>query len=180
MSQIAVFRFLVLATTILGGLHGVVVTLRMFFTDGSQGVFVDLVLAAMLAVYLYVIAAGLIFWRHPNRVRPLSWAQVIQIPSISLPGLVYKCAVGLTSVVAVVFTHLDSEAGDKYSVGFSANWSLGSSWEVYIFKMVALEVGVNVVPLVILLLLRNVHRLTNQTGAAPSADSRPISAAKAP
>lgn len=116
--------------------------------------------------------AGLVFWRHSNRVRPLFWAQVFQVPWISLPGLVYKFAVGLTSSIAVVFTHTPSDAGDKYSAGFATHWSLGSSWELFLFRMAPLEVGVNVVPLAVLLLLHNAHRLTNQPTTAPLSTHR--------
>lgn len=45
MSQVVgICRFLILAATILGGLHGIIVTLPLFFREDSQGVVVCVLL----------------------------------------------------------------------------------------------------------------------------------------
>jgi len=176
MSQVlALLRFLVLAITILGGLHGTIVTFPLFFSDHAQGVVVYLLIACMLSAYAYVTVAGLVFWRYPDRIRPLFWAEFIQVPWISVPGLVYKFAVGSTAAVAFVFTHTD----DKYSAGLETKFRLGSSWKVYLFRNAPVELGVSLIPVAVLLLLRNLHRLKNRPATQLSvADLNSITSAK--
>jgi hypothetical protein len=171
MAQVLVlFRFLVVASTILGGLHGIIVTIPLFFRNDERGFIAYLLIACMLTAYAYVAAAGLIFWRSPNRTRPLFWAQIIQVPWISLPGLVYKFAVGATASLAFAF----SNTGDKLTAGLETNFRLGSSWKLNLFRNATVGLGVNLIPVAVLLLVRYLDRLTRklQTLAAgnPSAD----------
>src|SRR5260370_6416 len=75
--------------------------------------------SAILIAYIYVTAAGVIFWRQPNKTRPLMCALAIQIPWISPPGLVYKFSAGLYIFVAIIAEH----HGDKYSAGLNGKFN---------------------------------------------------------
>ncbi len=147
-------RFIVLSAAILGGLQGIVITLRLFFRDGSQGSLAFFLLGWVLIGYAFVTVAGLVFWRQPKRIRPMRWAQAIQVPWISMPGVVYKFAAGLTGAVAFVFSH----TGEKYAAGYETSWKLGSSCKLSLLLNAPLELGINVAPLAVLFLLREIQR----------------------
>jgi hypothetical protein len=125
------YRYALLLLTIIGGLHGLAISLRGFLSTEVPGVGVFVVFAAILIAYLYVIAAGLIYWFQPERIQPLFWAWAIQIPWISLPGIVYKFSVSLYIVVAFITKH----HGDKYSAGVNGSFNLGSSWEFRLLQL---------------------------------------------
>jgi hypothetical protein len=161
--MLAWLRALILATTILGGLHGCVITLHLVFSKNSQGMGVLALSGCMFAAYAYVTATGIIVWRHPNQLRPMLWAQAIQIPSISLPGLVYKFAAGLSGAVCFVLYH----TGDKYGAGLSTHWNLGSSCEVRFFQNAPIELGINIVALAVLLILRTEYCLRMSPSESP-------------
>lgn len=145
MSKIpAWFSFTLLALTVLGGLHGIVISIQALFSPSASIFFI-----AILIAYIYVTATGVIFWRQPSQTRPLMWALSIQIPWISLPGFVYKFSAGLFVSVAFVAKH----EGDKYSAGFAGNFNLGSSCEFRFLQNAPIELGVNLVALAALLLL---------------------------
>ena len=159
--KLSVFRFLILSVTILGGLHGIAITIPLFFREDSQGIVTYFLLTCMLAVYAYITVSALFFWRHTNQSRPLWWALVVQIPRISLQGVVYRLAVGLNGAVALVFSH----TGDKYTTGYETKWSVGSSWEISVFRNAPVELGINIVALGLLLLLYQIDHLENKPGA---------------
>jgi hypothetical protein len=117
----------------------------------------------MLIAYTYVTAAAVIFWRQPNRTRPLIWALAIQIPWISLPGIIYKFSVGLYAPVAFIAKH----DAPRYSAGFSWRFNLGSSCEFGLFQMAPIELGVNMVALALLFLLKNLIASTKTTLTEP-------------
>lgn len=143
-------KFTLVGVTILGGLHGIVISLQALFTSSSLG-FGELVLfGSFLIAYIYATWAGVMFWRQPKQTRLLMIALAMQIPRISIPGLVYKFTVGFYIAVALVAQHL----GDKYSAGANWNFSLGSSCELRLFQNAPIEVGINIAPLAGLLLLR--------------------------
>jgi hypothetical protein len=130
-------RLVLLATTILGGLHGVVLTIRLFFDPDERGFAPAMLIGCGLAAYVYVTAAGILYWRNPNHSKPLFWGLAIQVPWVSIPGVVYKFGVGLSWAVALVANH----TGDKYSAGFYSGWQLGSSWELRLLQDAPLQVG---------------------------------------
>src|ERR1700722_13925417 len=159
------FRLTLLGVTIVGGLHGIVITVGAFFRPDVPGFGVTVLLVCMVGAYAYVSAAGVVFWRHPDQSRPLFWALMIQVPWISLPGFVYKFAAGLSRSVALVANH----TGDKYSAGFGTNWNLGSSSEFRLLQDAPVELGVNVAAVLALLLLRSLTRSTPEAlGEPPS------------
>lgn len=164
------FRFALEALTILGGLHGIAITLVLFFKQDVHGFGTFALLACGLAAYMYVTVAGAIFLQDPKRLRPLFCALAIQIPWISTPGLVYKFAAGLVGSVAFVANHVT----DTYSAGFATNWDVGSSWEFRLFQNAPIQLGVNLVALAALVFLRKLGRLTQRpvSQAPPSSDGQ--------
>ena len=154
----ALLRFLTLSVIILGGLHGLVITFPLVFSENVRGVVTFVLWGCMLAGYSYVTIAALIFWLRPNRFRPLFWAQVIQVPWISLPGIVYKFAVGFSGAVAFIFSH----TGEKYEAGYEAHFRLGSSCKLSFLENAPLELGLNLGALGVLYLLREIHRGSNK------------------
>jgi hypothetical protein len=141
MSQVrAGFRFTLLVVTVLGGLQGVVISLKGLVSASSQGFGKYLLVSILLVVYAYVTTAGVIFWKDPNETRPLKWALAIQIPWISLPGFVYKFVAGLHVFIGFIAEH----HGDRYSAGLNWKFNLGSSCEFRLFQGAPIEIGVNV------------------------------------
>jgi hypothetical protein len=185
MSQVRAWvRFVLTAVTVLGGMHGIALPLRALFSPSSQGFVAAVLFGAMLIAYTYVTVAGVIFWRQPNRRRPLIWALAIQIPWISLPGFVYKFSAGLYVSVAFIAKHL----ADTYSAGFNWSFNLGSSCEFRLFQMAPIELGVNVAALAALFLLNKSITSTSpslteplptddgQSSAATTSDSTSLAA----
>ena len=150
MSQVhSGFRFTLLAVTGLGGLHGVVISLKGLVSASSQGFGEFLFVSIILVAYAYVITACVIFWREPNETRPLKWALAIQIPWISLPGCVYKFVAGLHASISIVAKH----HSDTYSAGLNWSFDIGSLYELRLFQSAPIEIGVNVAALAALVLL---------------------------
>jgi hypothetical protein len=149
------FRVTLLALTIAGGLHGIVITIADLFSPDVRG-FGVIVVLGFVGAYIYVAVAGVVFWRYPQQRRPLFWALGIQVPWISLPGLVYKFAVGLSGSLVLDLNH----TGDKYAAGFKTSWNLGSSFQFWLLQDAPVEVGINVAAVAALFLLR---RLSSST-----------------
>src|SRR5438874_1789284 len=95
-------RLTLLTITVLGGLHGIVISLRVLFSPSPKGFGTSVIFGGILVAYIYVTTAGIIFGRQPNHTQPLMWALAIQVPWISLPGLVYKFSAGLYVAVAFI------------------------------------------------------------------------------
>jgi len=167
------FRCTLLAVTVLGGLHGIVLSLRALFSPSSQGT--SVFFSAILIAYIYVTAAGVIFWRQPNKTRPLMCALAIQIPWISLPGLVYKFSAGLYIFVAIIAEH----HGDKYSAGLNGKFNLGASCEFRLLQNAPMELGVTVAALAALFLLSRSITSASATlmGPSPNNDDQNSSSA---
>jgi hypothetical protein len=144
------FRYIVTAMTIVGGLHGICLMFLLIFDANVEGLGNLVLLLCMLAVFVYVTVAGLLFWKRPNEIRLLWWALAIQVPWISLPGFVYKLGVGFVGVVEFVI----NDTGSATSAGFGTNWDLGSTFTVRFLQKAPVEVGVNATALAALLLLR--------------------------
>jgi hypothetical protein len=161
------FRYTLLALTILGGGAGIVLTLVACLRSELGGIGAWIVVGCAITAYFFVAAAGVAYWRHPNSFGPLRWALAIQIPWVSLPGLVYKFAAGISLSLGFIINHTDG----KYSAGLHADWSLGSSWEFRLLQNAPWAVGVNIAPLAALYFLQ---KLTRAKGTAVE-DSTPTS-----
>jgi hypothetical protein len=155
-------RFVLLAVTVIGGLHGIAVSFGA--RCSSQGIVAVILFGIMLIAYTYVTVAAIIFWRQANRTRPLSGALAIQIPWVSLPGFVYKFSAGLYLDVAFIAKH----HAERYSAGFNWRFSLGSSCEFGLFEMAPIELGINVAALTLLFLLNHSIASTNAALTEPS------------
>ena len=165
-------RATLLGTTVFGGLHGVVISAGLFFGPDVRSLAPVVLVGCMTAAYIYVTAVGVAFWRNPHRTGPLFWALGIQVPWISLPGFVYKFAVGLSGSVALVAHHTDG----KYSAGLNSNWNLGSSCEIRLLQDAPVELGVNVAAGALLFFLWRLAGSANEpVEETPPTTDHPIS-----
>lgn len=149
------FRILLVAILILGGLHGAGLTASILIQPESLSFGNAVVWACMLLAYLVAAAVGFLYWRRPNEVRAVMWTLAVQVPWISIPGLVYKFSVSGYLVLAFVANH----KAEKYLAGFNANFNLGSFCEIRLLQNAPIELGVNIVPLVALVFLQRLGRL---------------------
>lgn len=164
-------RVTVLLVTIPGGVFGFVVTLRAILAGNIRGIAAVSLVVCVLLAFAFVTLAGILYWRDPKESTPLMWALAIQIPWVSLPGIVYKFVVGAYGFVGLVVTH----NSENYSIGFSANGSLGSLFEIRILQNANIELGVNAVALALLLLLRRFGRGASAPNESVTADAPHLS-----
>jgi hypothetical protein len=157
-------RFTLISMTVVGGLYGAAMTLLAFFRADAPGFGVSVLFGCILLGFVYVTAAGLLDWRKPRQVRPLIWALAIQIPWVSMPGLVYKFAAGFLWAITLYAT----QKSGKYSSGFNIRFKVGSTSELRFLQDAPLELGVNVAALALLVLLRKSTRLAANTVEAQS------------
>jgi hypothetical protein len=156
-------RLTLVGTTVVGGLLGIAVTLRAFFrSEPGFGTFA--LLGCALLGFVYITAAGVLYWRNPRQVQPLTWALAIQVPWISLPGFVYKFAAGAVGSIALVAT----KEGDTLSAGLHTYWHAGSSFELRFLQDAQWELGVNAAALLLLVLLQRSIHLTADAVEAQS------------
>src|SRR5689334_8995854 len=94
-------RLALITMTVGGGFTGIVLTLGLLFHSEDPGLLHLVLIIVFLALYIFVVASGLLFVCDPQRTRPLLAALAVQVPWISTPLIVYKFAAGLHTVVAV-------------------------------------------------------------------------------
>ena len=94
-------RLTLITMTVGGGFAGVLLTLSSLFNSQSRGVTYLIFVVGFLAMFLFVMASGLLFVHDPRRVRPLLAALTMQTPWISTPLLVYKFAAEFHLAVSI-------------------------------------------------------------------------------
>ncbi len=147
-------RLTLITMTVGGGFTGVVLTLESLLNSPTLSPFNLLIMVFFLALYAGVTASGLVFVNNPQLTGPIIAALAVQIPWISSPLLVYKFAAGL---------HLVLSAGsptEPGTFGFKFGWEilLGSSFRFALLQQNPWSVGINLFPLVILILLSGAVR----------------------
>ncbi len=82
-------RLLLVVATVGGGFTGLILTANAFGSFIERGLAAELISLAFIALYAFVIVAGLLFVYDPRRTRPMLVAFVLQIPWVSLPVFEY-------------------------------------------------------------------------------------------
>jgi len=132
-----------------GGFTGLAITLQSLFNSFGGPPLNLLLTLVFVGLYALVVVSGLLFAHDSTRTGPLLAALAIQVPSISSSSFVYQFAAGLAGIISISSPEKENTAGAHYG------WELflGGSWRVSFGHGNPLGVGVNVVPLTLLLLL---------------------------
>lgn len=126
----------------LGGIVGVA---TFFFLGISvfSNILVASILSFFIALYILSFLSGLWLWKFTRRgIISSIIVQILQAPIISLPFLYYKFFAGLNLSIGV------------FQSKISANFNLGSSWELNIPNTdQAFGIGLNIIALIFLICL---------------------------
>jgi hypothetical protein len=141
-------RLTLITMTVGGGFAGVLLTLTSLFNSQSRGVIYLVFVVGFLAMFLFVMASGLLFVHDPRRVRPLFAALTIQTPWISTPLLVYKFAAGFHLAVSIGSTQ---EPGGGVHSGFK--YLLCTTYRFGLLEAGPWSIGINLAALALLILL---------------------------
>jgi hypothetical protein len=152
-------RLLLVALTVGGGFTGLTYTLNAFGGFEKYGLAAELVGLAFMALYAFVIVAGLLFVHDLHCTRPLLVAIALQIPWVSLPVFEYHFAAGLYAAVTLGPPQL---AGQFVTYGLTGD--LGANWK---FRFASVlegpwSLGINLFALFIYVLLRLSLRKTSR------------------
>lgn len=93
-------RLLLVLMTVGGGFTGVSVTSNLFDSSNKNGSVAVVITLIFMALYAFVVAAGLLFVYDSRRVGPMLVAFALQIPWVSLPVFEYRFAAGLNAAMA--------------------------------------------------------------------------------
>jgi hypothetical protein len=144
-------RLLLVVLKVGGGFTGLSSTVGAFGTFEKYGLFAELVGLVFMALYLFVVTAGLLFVHDSRRTRPLLVAFALQIPWVSLPVFEYHFAAGLYAAVTLGPPKL---AGQLFT--YELTGDLGANWK---FRFASVlegpwSLGINVFALLIYVLLQ--------------------------
>ena len=160
-------RIALIVQAMAGGLLGFAVSIVALLGPDTRGILASLLVMALALAFALVFAAGLTFWLKPDELRPMLLASAVQVPWVSLPGIVYRFVACWYWSLSVVMSHAD----DKYSAGFKTKLDFGSFSEVSILRDAPIEVGVNVIALAALLYLYRLNRAQHKATALLSHES---------
>ncbi len=127
-------RHILLALSIGGGFNGLVAAANAI-VQFSNSLSSDFVCVVFAALFLFVMASGLLFAENPTCTTPLIVALILQIPVIASPVVSYNFAAGFGVRCGLV--------GGR----FSGAYFLGSNWQLLIFSDSAWGFGLNIVAL---------------------------------
>lgn len=122
-----------------GGFAGLAVAVDAMCAPAPQSGATMAIFAGFLAVFLFVLIAGLLLVQNPRRVTPLIVALALQIPIISSPVIAYQFTSGLDVSAAV------SEGKLVFSCRF------GSFAQFNYRQQLPFALGVNFFPLALLI-----------------------------
>jgi hypothetical protein len=135
------------------------VALQVIFNSDATGL-APVIWGVVLVVNIYTILSGLLFADKPTRTTPLAVAFALQIPCISSPFLVYTFGMGFRVSAGFI--------GGR----FSANYRLGSDFQVALLQGHPWGIGVNLFALLMFVMLLRYSRTPNTalepTATAPS------------
>jgi len=145
-------RLCLVTMTVGGGFAGFATIFQALFTpairDSSANMCIGLV---FLALYGFVVLAGLAFVRNPQQLTLLVVALALQIPELFLPSFSYQFRSGFAVVAGI------GEAG------LTGTIYLGSQFACYFQQAFPWEMAINLPPIILLVLLHRHLRF----GAAP-------------
>jgi hypothetical protein len=130
-----------------GGFAGVSLSIPLF-ANANFGI--ALIIFVFILMYAFVAATGLLFALDERKTKPLCIALALQLPFLSSPLLIYKFGAGF---LATLFMGGPSPADN---IGFRVGWEwyFGAFWRFGLLENAPWTVGINIVPLVMLILLR--------------------------
>ena len=108
-----------------------------------------MVVLVALLLYAGILVAGLIFVHNPRCTTPILVAMAIQIPWVSSPLLLYQFSTGLKFVLSLS----TPSQSDRFGLNSGFELYLGSTFKFDFAHDHPWGVGVNLVPLVLLIFL---------------------------
>jgi len=164
-------RLTLILVTVGGGFYGMVAVFQAFEGYYDAGGTNLLFWICMLGAYSFITAAGLIFAHEPQSVPLLRAALAMQIPWVSSSLVFYHLSAGFSFFL--YFGHPGDTEGSGATFWYQAN--LGARCSLAVFQQHPWTVGVNVVPVVLLILLiRSGRTRPRMTEVAPQVPSDPI------
>ncbi len=130
-----------------GGFSGAALSLTLLRNAKLMPALIPIVFIFM---YGFVAAAGVMFALDRRKTKPLLTAFALQIPYLGSPWLTYKFGAGL---IAAGFIGGPS-AADNIGVRVGGEWFFGAFWRFGLMENAPWVLGVNIVPLAILIILR--------------------------
>jgi hypothetical protein len=130
-----------------GGFMGTVLTTQLLFSPRTHGEN-SFITAAFILLNAFVLVSGLLLVQNPRKTLPLKIALVLQIPFFSSPILAYQFSTGTCVAFGL--------GQPAVSVVFFYN--IGSQWYVHLLENVPWRMGVNIVPVILLAVLRRTTR----------------------
>jgi predicted membrane channel-forming protein YqfA (hemolysin III family) len=131
-------RLTLVAVSVGGGFCGVATTYPFLFSEQAHNPASAAIFIFLGLLNLYVFCSGLLFVHNPRKLDPLVVALLLQIPVISSPIFAYHFTTGLYAAAGM------SDGGIFGSI------NLGSQSELFILSNRPWMVGMNFVPIVLL------------------------------
>ena len=135
-------RLTLLTMTIGGGFCGIATTWQLLFSPQIQGPGLATICAAFLLLNTFVLTSGLLFVNNPQKTMPLVISLALQVPMVSSPIIAYQVVTGLGVVTGM-------SDGNLF-----ATVRLGSLWEFYLLQQHPWGIGLNLVPIFLLVAMR--------------------------
>lgn len=143
-------RIALIITSVGGGFAGFALTLQLLSKLTSSQLGNVCVALIFLALYAYVIAAGLLFAQDARRTALLYVALALQVPRLSSPWVAYQFASGL---------YIALEAGSfGRGGGLKLGLTFGSVWQFSMFQPAPMIIGINLFAVLMLVLLHRAMR----------------------
>jgi hypothetical protein len=158
-------RLLLVVLTVGGGFTGLTSTVNAFGAFEKYGLAAEVVGITFMVLYVFIVAAGLLFVHDSHCTRPMLVALALQIPWVSLPVFEYHFAAGLYAAVTL---GPPQAAGQLVTYGLTAD--LGANWQ---FRFASVlegpwSVGINLFAVLLYILLRVSIRGTGRSAEPAS------------
>jgi hypothetical protein len=149
-----IFRWIVIILTVGGGTEGLHTCMMAFLKQQTPDTVSLCVLSSVAALYCFTIMAGLLFMDSPKRTWPLVITFLLQALAFSSPVLVYHFTAGGRVVIGYVMSASDWQF--LFTALFGSHFEF--SWQD---PHQPWGIGVNLLPVVMLVLLAKYRRTPN-------------------
>jgi hypothetical protein len=146
---------MVIVLTVGGGTEGLQAGMMAFFKEPPNNTASLCVLSIAAALYCFTIIAGLLFIENPKRTWPLVTTFLLQVLSFSSPVLVYHFTAGGRAVLAFVKSTSNQDFSLTALFGSHFEFSWQNSQKPW-------GIGINLLPIVMLVLLAKYRRMSNK------------------
>ena len=158
-------RLVLVTMTVGGGFSGFAFTFAQIVDNRGPNLRQLLVQTVFFLLFGFVTASGLMFVYDPRRTRLLTAALAVQIPWFSTPLIVCKFFAGFDFVLMAGSPKSPALLG----IGFNFEMFMGSSYQFALLTEEPWRMGLNFVPLVLLILLFKARsRSSSEAAAEPS------------